>query len=240
MKQAKFQADGIDYEMAYDCPDDEIKDQINEIFSDKEYELAKRKKDMVVLDVGANVGMFSRFIKDYAKKIYAVEPSKRCFDCLKENTKDWDNIEIFNVGFLNSKGKHYIFGNGDETPQNMMTEGEHSELTDITTIEDFMKENKIEHVDVMKIDTEGAEYVIFADQSFKNVAPKIDFIIGEGHYLDKAMPEHLFLMLKEAGFKAKLLPFVNQFIWINYENVYTGQKARFEVKKPTMFIAEHI
>lgn len=240
MKQAKFEADGKKYEVAYDCPDDEIKNQINEIFSDKEYKLARRKKNMVVLDVGANVGMFDIYIKDWAKKIYAVEPSKRCFDCLKVNTKDWDNIEIFNTGFLNRIGKRYIYGNGDETPQNMMMEGEHKELVDITTIEDFMTKNKIAHVDVMKIDTEGAEYVILADQSFLNVAPKIDFIIGETHYMNRALPEHVLMMLEKAGFKAKLLPFENQFIWLSYENEETGQKARFQVDKPTMFVAERI
>ena len=238
MKQAKFSVDGKDYVISYDCPDQEIKDQINEIFSDKEYELAKRKKDMVVLDVGANIGMFSLFIKDYAKKIYAVEPSRRCFEALKENTKTWDNIEIFNVGFSNNKGKHYLYGTGDETPQNMMQVGENKELIDVTTIEDFIKENKIDHIDVMKIDVEGAEYVIFPDDSFKNIASKIDFIIGESHFLDKALPEHILLMLKRAGFKAKLLPFNNLFLWLNYENIYTGQKERFEVKKATMFIAE--
>ncbi|MEK6883382.1 MAG: FkbM family methyltransferase [Nanoarchaeota archaeon] len=98
---------------------------------------------MVVLDVGANVGMFSLFIKDWAKKIYAVEPSKRIFDCLKLNTKNWHNIEIFNVGFSNRKQKTFLFGKGDETPQTMLIEGENKELIEVITIEDFFNENKI-------------------------------------------------------------------------------------------------
>ena len=238
MKQAKFSSDGKDYIMNYDCPDEEINNQINEIFSDKDYELAKRKKDMVVLDVGANIGMFSLFIKDWAKKIYAIEPSKRIFECLKENTKKWNNIEIFNVGFSNRKGKAMLYGKGDETPQTMILEGENKELIDTTTIEDFINENKIDHIDVMKIDIEGMEYVVLADNSFRNIADRIDFIIGESHYVQQALPEHLLLILRKAKFKAKLLSSKNQFLWLNYENPDTGQKEVFKVKKATLFIGE--
>ena len=240
MKTAKFSADGKDYEMFYDCPDQEINNQINEIFSDKDYELAKRGKDLVVLDVGANVGMFSLFIKDYARKIYAVEPSRRVFACLKENTKDWDNIEIFNVGLMNRKGKEFLYGKEEETPQTMMIKGDQKELIDIITIEEFMNENKIDHIDVMKIDTEGAEYVILADNSFKAVAEKIDFIIGETHYIDTMIPEHVLLMLKRAGFKPKLLRRKNCLVVLNYHNPYTNQVDNYPVKKPTMFTAIHI
>lgn len=238
MKQAKFSADGKAYEMAYDCPDQEINNQINEIFSDKDYELAKRKKDMVVLDVGANIGMFSLFIKDWAKKIYAVEPSERIFACLEENTKNWDNIEIFNVGFANMKGKAQLYGKGEETPQTMMLGGEHMEIIDVTTIEDFMNENKIDHIDVMKIDVEGAEYVIFADDIFKRVADRIDFIVGESHYLHNMLPEHALMMLERVGFKARLLPRENYVQYLDYENTYTGQKDTYGVKKPTLFVGE--
>ena len=142
MKQAKFSADGKKYEMAYDCPDEEINNQINEIFSEKCYKLAKRKKNMVVLDIGANVGMFSLFIKPYARKIYAVEPSRRIFECLKENTKDWDNIEIFNVAFLHHIGKEQIYSkSSDIPPQSFMEKGNYQETTNVTTIEQFFKDN---------------------------------------------------------------------------------------------------
>ena len=238
MKQANFEVDGKKYAMVYDCPDQEINNQINEIFSEKCYELAKRKKDIIVLDVGANVGMFSLYIKDFARKIYAVEPSRRCFECLKENTKDWDNIEIFNVGFWNIKGKNFLYGKGEETPQTMVMGGENRELIDTVTIEEFIKENKIEHIDVMKIDVEGAEYIILTDNSFKNIANRIDFIIGESHYFDRIMPEHILLVLEKVGFKAKLLPIKNLILGFNYHNEYTGQRDIYEVKKPSMFIAK--
>ena len=109
-------------------------------------------------------------------------------------------------------------------------------MVDIITIEEFFKENKIEHIDVMKIDVEGAEYIIFADNSFKNIANKIDFIIGESHYINEMLPDHVLALLKRAGFKAKLLPIKNQYLFLDYENTYTGQKEIFEVKKATLFI----
>ena len=239
MKQLSFQVDGKDYSMFYNCPEQEIQDQINEIFSEKCYELAKRGKDLVVLDVGANVGLFSLFIKPYARKIYALEPSRTIFECLKENTKDWDNIEIFNLGFSNTVGKGVLYGSSPTTPpQNFLKVDTYQEVIDVTTIEQFMKDHNIDHVDVMKIDTEGAEYIILADQTFKNVASKIDFIIGESHYEIESFPEAVLMMLEEAGFKAELLPIENYIRVMNYYNMYTGQKQRYEIKKPTLFKGE--
>lgn len=237
MKQLSFESEGKTYMMSYDCPQEEIQDQINEIFSDRCYELAKRGNDLVVLDIGANIGMFSLFIKDYAKKIYALEPSRRMFECLKENVKDWDNIEIFNVGLSNTTGKGVLYGDSPDTaPQNFLKQGTYQEVIDVTTIEQFMKDHSIDHIDVMKIDAEGAEYIILADQTFKSVAPKIDFVIGESHYEAGSFPEAVLMMLGETGFKAELLPIDNYLKIMNYFNMYTGQKQRYEVKKPTMFI----
>lgn len=238
MKQVKFSADNIAYEMFYDCPDQEMGTQIQEIFSNKDYKLAQRKKDMVVLDIGANVGMFSLFIKPYARKIYAVEPSKRIFTCLKENTKNWDNIEIFNVGFFNNKGKNFLYGKGEETPQTMMIPGEHTEAVDTVTIEEFMNENKIDHIDVLKMDTEGSEYIIFADESFRRIADRIDYIIGESHHVMGALPKHIIPILAKANFKARLLPRKNYSVYLNYQNSQTGQKEIFQVKENSLFVAE--
>ena len=82
--------------------------------------------------------------------------------------------------------------------------------------------------------------VIIVDNSFKNVADKIDFIIGESHYANEMLPDHVLALLKRAGFKAKLLPIKNQYLFLNYENIYTGQKEKIEVRKPTLFIGERV
>lgn len=62
----------------------------------------------VVVDVGANIGIFSYFIfAQYAKaKVYAFEVIPEVFDVLKRNATlfEW-NIELFNVAISNCKGE---------------------------------------------------------------------------------------------------------------------------------------
>lgn len=52
----------------------------------------------VAIDIGANVGLHSvRFAQKFSK-VYSFEPSTTNFECLVENTKPFENIEIFKKG----------------------------------------------------------------------------------------------------------------------------------------------
>ena len=50
-------------------------DQYSEIFIIEEYKPALRKKDMVILDIGANMGLSILYFAPYAKMVYGLEPS---------------------------------------------------------------------------------------------------------------------------------------------------------------------
>ena len=62
-------------------------------------DIFNQKKDMVILDVGANIGVVTQYMRQFAKKIYAIEPSPEHFEALKKNKEfnGWDNVEIFNL-----------------------------------------------------------------------------------------------------------------------------------------------
>ena len=54
-----------------------------------------------VIDIGANIGLFSLFVNQYCKnpKIYAFEPSPVVYDLLKANCDAYgQNIKTFNCG----------------------------------------------------------------------------------------------------------------------------------------------
>src|SRR3990167_9655568 len=91
----------------YPQPDKEFQDQINEIFELEHYSQGK-VKDGVYVDIGANIGMTALYFKDNAKKYYAIEPSGRCFEALKLNTKDLPNVELFNFAISPINGKDYL------------------------------------------------------------------------------------------------------------------------------------
>lgn len=62
-------------------------------------DIFNQKKDMVVVDVGANIGIVTQYMRDFAKKVYAIEPSPEHFEALKKNKEfnKWDNVEVFDI-----------------------------------------------------------------------------------------------------------------------------------------------
>ncbi len=74
--------------------------------------------ESVVFDVGANIGLFSRFVLQQVEataKIYAFEPIPLIFEALAENTREFGNIRPFNFGLsdANGHGSFLYFMNAD-------------------------------------------------------------------------------------------------------------------------------
>ncbi len=138
--------------------------------------------DRVVLDIGANLGTFSLWIYDYAKVIYAVEAQKDNFANLKRTVKinKLDKIKPSHLAIAGSSGIGHLSGAGDCGGYHL-TGDTSSEEVETITLNSFLLREKIKHVDIMKIDVEGAELDILLASDFSEAAKKIPLIIGECH-----------------------------------------------------------
>lgn len=196
----------------FDFNELEFKTQHAEIFGERHYEKGLRKKNMVVLDIGANIGLSVLFFKEHAKKIYAIEPNSIYYNFLTHNVGMYPNVKTFNIGLGLGNCKQLLFGNpGEERTESIYSKGERAMEFQMETIDKFFEENKIKHVDVMKIDTEGSEYPILMSKGFGKVASKIDYIIGESHFCDMLRPDLIPVILGDYGFKVNFLPYNNLF-----------------------------
>lgn len=181
-----------------------------EIYIDGVYvDIFNQKKDMVVMDVGANIGVVTQYMRDYAKKLYAIEPSPEHFEALKKNKEfnNWDNVEIFNVAFADKDGETELGINegnrtmnsiiiGEITPDNkyllkggkytMEAYAPYKEKIKVKTLafDTFMEENKIDSVDFVKFDVEMAEDLILRSPGFRKIANRIKAIEVEMHFPD--------------------------------------------------------
>jgi len=141
------------------------------------------KEGDVIFDVGANVGMFSIYASKKVKcKIYSFEPVKYTFNILEETIKlnGVENTIIpVNKGVFNCIGYENIKMNineniGDSSiifNNNVVN----SEQIELTTIDDFVIDNKIERIDFIKADIEGAERLMLegAKNTIKNFKPNL-------------------------------------------------------------------
>lgn len=167
-----------------------------EIFEDKVYDL-ELPSYAVVVDIGAHVGLFSEFISPKAGHVYAIEPAQDNFDRLEARIKllPLSNVTAYKYAVTNECGSGTI--------ANQTTDGgwylgsatdstKYSESVETITLNEFMKQNCLEHIDLLKIDCEGCEQKVFGPEfPFE----KIDAIVGEQHNMD-VKP-----LLELAGFK---------------------------------------
>jgi FkbM family methyltransferase len=149
----------------------------------------QQKSNPTIIDIGANVGFFSIACihKFRNPRIIAFEPVQRNFAELKNNTKEIPkaNLEIVNQAVSDREGE--IILKYDKT-QSITTSasifenqyGDDEEKVTSTTLEKIMAENKINEIDILKLDCEGAEYGIFY-RTPKKVFDKIRSVALETH-----------------------------------------------------------
>lgn len=176
-----------------------------EVFVDEVYKESKKYiNNGIVLDVGALAGEYSFYIKDLAKQVYAVEPDPNAFKELACNIKEeaTNNLKAFSLALSDHDGEEELWLNTRGGSTLLSGPWETSVKVKTQTLTSFLKDNKINHVDVMKIDIEGAEYRVFEDEAIT----KVDCIIGE---------HEGYQLLENKGFKIRKL---ENLIWIANKN----------------------
>lgn len=176
------------------------------IYHDVVNVLDKQKKDPVIVDVGANIGIVTQYLRSHAKKLYAIEPSTEHFEALKKNKEfnKWDNVEVFKFAVADKDGEMELrLCDVNRTSHSLVFPAKDKELVEkvptkkLTT---FFEENNIKHVDFMKFDVEGAEDLILPSPDFMEASKIIDNILIEFHFPN--FPEHVNRLIN-LGYKAR-------------------------------------
>jgi FkbM family methyltransferase len=174
----------------------------------------------VVLDFGANVGMFSLYISDiYNSKLYAYEPNPNCINYLKKLFYKNKKVKIFNKAISNkSKSLKLYFSKNDKKKIetfdgcSLDSKKENIDLKNyriIKTINIKKVLSKHKYIDLLKIDIEGWEYKII-NYILKNMN-KIKYIYIEFHFSSNKQKKNYNKILK--FLKSKKLLNSKIFLW---------------------------
>lgn len=181
--------------------------QFNEIFKDRIYApYIEGKKDPVILDVGACIGVFSLYASSYAKQVYALEPAIEHYDCLVKmlSYNRIRNVKPINKALYHKDTKLPLYHAINKTMHSLYRAMDglqiRPEEVDCIALDTLFEEEKIEHVDLMKLDCEGSESEILSSAGFKKVASKIDTIVGEIHGWGIRHPNQIKDALIQNGF----------------------------------------
>lgn len=159
-----------------------------EIFFDDEYVFEYPnfgKKEMVIIDAGANIGFASVFFKNKFpnSKIIAIEPEIENFKWLQKNTEKYRDISILKGGLWDKDSNLLVtLEEGRSTRAFMLEEVEEKNDNTISgySVKTIMNKFEIEKIDIFKIDIEGSEKELF-ENNYEYWLPKTKCLIVETH-----------------------------------------------------------
>lgn len=150
----------------------------------QEYNIKIDFEPKVILDLGANIGLTTFFFKSkYPNaKIIAIEPETGNFELLKKNAQGLNDIVLYKAGVWNRKTNLIIdkidSGHYGYTVKEV-DQPTNNSLPSLGIV-DIMTEQKIKMIDVLKIDIEGSELVLF-DSTADLWLPNVRVMIIELH-----------------------------------------------------------
>ena len=125
--------------------------------------------DMIVLDIGANVGHHTLFFSSQVKHVYSFEPYAKVRSLLEEKirTNRIFNVEIVPFGLSSQTQTLEYFepnehnsGTGSFQPEYYSENKRTGILLELITGDGFIQQRSIKKIDFVKIDVEGFEHFV--------------------------------------------------------------------------------
>jgi FkbM family methyltransferase len=134
----------------------------------------------VILDCGANVGITALyFASRYPNaRIYSVEPNEKNFEMLKRNTAAEPRIVPIRGAVVGHSRTTVRLTMGKPAWGNFISEVDEGQEVPAFTIDQILEDNGLQCADLLKVDIEGAEKEVFANNQFMS---QVGFVIVELH-----------------------------------------------------------
>lgn len=173
-------------------------------------------KDSIIFDIGGYKGEFARdiFCK-YNSNIFIFEPVPEFFNEINQRFIRNGKVNVYNFGLgsKNQKSNIYLDNNGSS----LYKKASNSIEIEIRSFNDFINENKIERIDLIKINIEGSEYDLLESIIEAGNISKIHNIQVQFHdyIIDNAF-ERMRLIQNRLS-ETHHLTFQYEFVWENWE-----------------------
>jgi FkbM family methyltransferase len=162
---------------------------ILEQFDNGFYTFLEDNEDMVMVDLGANIGLFSLFMSPLCSEIYALEPTPSHVEIMEELLEKLEVKNIFShqVAVHTENGEEELQLNSSNSTMNSFLRhgidpgGTDSVMVPTVKLSDFIKNTVQKRVNFVKMDIEGFENVILHDESFEDAIKEIDALYVEVH-----------------------------------------------------------
>jgi len=174
-------------------------------------------ENSLVFDVGGYEGNFSEKIyKKYNCEIFIFEPIKKYYDELIEKYKNFKKIKIFNFGLSNINSSSRIYHSGDSSSIFKITENYEDIL--LKNFSDFLIENQINQIDLLKLNIEGSEFEVIENIIENKLLSKIINLQVQFHSFVTNSTERR-NKIREFLKKTHVETFCYEFVWENWKKI---------------------
>lgn len=146
----------------------------------------------VCVDVGANIGYYTLLMASRAKRVFAFEPDKECFEILEKNVKanNLKNVVLINKAASNKRGKKYLVKDCDNLGNSKIIETRNEKLATrvlADTLDNVLVNEQ--YISLIKIDTQGWETEVIegAKKIIKSDKPTLFLEYTPVEYSNKKM-----------------------------------------------------
>lgn len=178
-----------------------------QIYSEQQYNFFHPFPEKVewIIDAGANIGLAAIYFsqKFPNAKIISIEPNTDNYELLKRNTLNYSNVICLHAALWYREEHLDISNKLDKSASFRVQPGEDSSGNYIKaiTIENLIKEYKMDKISILKIDIEGAEKEVFEFNN-KGWISNTDCIIVELHdWLKRGTSQAFFKTMSEYNWR---------------------------------------
>jgi FkbM family methyltransferase len=176
----------------------------NSIFGLGEYDFGIGFVPEVIVDAGAYTGFSAVwFHRRFPQAtVIAVEPEASNFGMLVRNTSPFSNIRPVRAGIYGRETPLTIADSGvDKWAFSLRVSDGTGETVPGYSVTRLMKEFGLDHIDILKMDIEGAEHSVFMNRP-EEWLPKVRMVIAEVHdHIHSGVGELITKKLVAAGFR---------------------------------------
>lgn len=160
-----------------------------------EYHVPDGLEPKIILDIGGNIGIAAVYLsrKFPQATVYSFEPVPTNFAVLSKNVATLANVKAFPFGLGKQSGEFDIYASEDSlnyggfSLYGRASDGVNAgiDLSRPTRVEirrtaDVLREQGVDRIDVIKVDTEGAEYDALTSIE-ESMLSRVQWIMGELH-----------------------------------------------------------
>ena len=165
------------------------------------------EKNDIVIDIGAHHGIFTVNLANLGARVHSFEPNPMSLEIIKKNinVNSFANDPIINnCAVSNNENQSVNFDLGIRSTAGSIKNLKYTQLQSgqkikvkTTNIDNYILNKNLDHIKLLKMDCEGAEYDIF--QSSTKIY-NIEYLIVEAHETSGNNPFDLIKNLKRNGY----------------------------------------